>query len=92
MKLQSFIERKCYQLAKKKKLLKRRAFFFKIKIFLTCILPVVIVLLAVKIIQTLVRTEIRKAAAGAGELTHSNQKKPAVQISEKPEFITPKPC
>ena len=85
--LQAFIDRKHRELLKKKKLLKRKAFFLKTRLFLTCVLPVIIILLAVKVIQTLVRIEVRKAAANAVE----KGKRAVVQNSEKPEFITPVP-
>lgn len=89
MRLQSFIDRKRRELSKKKKLLKRKAFFLKAKIFLTCILPVIIILLSVKVIQTLVRIQVQKAATAAVE--KGKGKQPVVQTSEKPEFITPTP-
>ncbi len=86
MKFRSYTERLCRRLAKKKKLLKRKALLFKVKIFFTCVLPVVVVLLAVKVMKTLVRIEIRKAA-GAGKPV----RQPIEQTSEKPAFITPEP-
>lgn len=87
MKLQSLIDQKRRELAKKKKRMKRKAFRLKAKFFLTCVLPVVIILLAVKVIQTLVRLQVRKAAAGAVEKERGKQE--VVQTAEKPEFITP---
>jgi len=78
MKLQSLIDQKRREFAKKKKIMKRKAFFLKVKIFLTCVLPVVIILLAVKVVQTLVKTKVRKAAANV----------PA----KKPEPVTPVPA
>ena len=41
----------------------------------------------VKVIQTLVRIQVRKAAAGAVEKERGKQE--VVQTAEKPEFITP---
>lgn len=94
MKFRSYTERLCRRLAKKKKLLKRKALLFKVKIFFTCVLPVVVVLLAVKVMKTLVRIEIRKAA-GAGKHGPAGTRKPVrqpiEQTSEKPAFITPEP-
>ena len=94
MKFQSFTDRLCRRLAKKKKLLKRKALLFKVKIFFTCVLPVVIILLTVKVMKTLVRIEVRKAA-GAGNHgpagTHKPVRQPVVQTSETPAFITPEP-
>lgn len=92
MRLQSFIDERCRLLAKKKKQLKRKAFLFKAKIFFTCVLPVVIILLTVKIIQTFVRIEVRKASsAGAQKVRSAVERTPVTQTSEKPDFITPTP-
>ena len=90
MKFRSYTERLCRRLAKKKKLLKRKALLFKVKIFFTCVLPVVIILLAVKIIQTFLRMKLREAASAA--LSHKEPvKKPVTQTVEKLEVITPVP-
>lgn len=75
---------------KKKKQLRRKAFLLKARIFLTCVLPVVIILLAVKVVQTLFRMKLREAASAA--LSHDEPvKKPVVQSAEKPDFVTPSP-
>lgn len=90
MKLQTFWETKKREYMKKKKLLKRKAFLLKARIFLTCVLPVVIILLAVKVVQTLFRIKLREAASAA--ISHDEPvKKPVVQSTEKPEFVTPSP-
>lgn len=91
MKLQVFMDQKHREFAKKKKLLKRKAFFVKAKIFLIFILPPVIVLLAVKVIQTFVRMKIRTAASDGTEKRSAGGKKPVDQKAEKPEFVTPVP-
>lgn len=88
MNLQTFWETKKRGYMKKKKKLRRKAFLLKARIFLTCVLPVVIVLLAVKVVQTLFRMQLREAASAA--LSHDGPvKKPVVQSTEKPEFVTP---
>lgn len=87
MKLQVFIDQKRRQFVKKKKLMKRKVFFLKARIFLTCVLPVVILLLAAKVIQTLVRMELRKAAANVAGKGGGNEKskKAVVQTRETRE-------
>lgn len=62
LNLNSFLKQSRKAFAKKKKLLKRKAFLLKLKIFLTCVLPVLIILLTVKVVQTLTRIQLRKAA------------------------------
>lgn len=62
MKLNLFLEQGRKAFAKKKKRLKRKAFLLKVKIFLTCVLPALIILLTAKVVQTLARTQLRKAA------------------------------
>lgn len=99
MKLQSLIDKKRREYSKKKKLMKRKVFFLKAKIFLTCVLPVVVILLAVKVIQTLVRMEVRKAATGAADKNKDEDKKvkkgakrkPVIQKWEKTEVVKPVP-
>lgn len=88
MKLQTFWETKKHGYLKKRKQLKRKVFFLKARIFLTCVLPVAAILLAAKAVQTLFRVKLREAASAA--LSHDKPvKKPVVQTAEKPEFVSP---
>lgn len=97
MKFQSFIQAKQKELTRRKKLLKRKALVLKIKIFFLGILPVVIVLLAVKTLQTLLRIKLRQAASC---VSHPDSPaapdsapviKPVTQTFSKPDFVTPVP-
>lgn len=51
------------QLQKKKKQFKRRKFLFQTKVFFTVILPVFIIVLAVKTAQTWIRLKLRSIAS-----------------------------
>ncbi len=97
MKLKAFFRAKQQELAHQKKLLKRKTFILKVKIFFLGVLPVVIALLAVKTLQILLQIKLREAASAA--LTPDSPEnslskpviKPVSQTSFKPEFITPVP-
>lgn len=96
MKLKTFIQTKKRELARRKKQLKRKAFILKLKIFFLWVLPVVIVLLAVKTLQTLLRVRLRSQAAAVPLDSREDRGpepviKPVTQTSSKPEFVTPVP-
>ncbi len=90
MKLHGFLEEKKRGYRKKMKQLKRKAFFLKARLFLTFVLPVVIILLTVKVIKTLLRMKLREAASSV--LPHEEPvRQPVTQTAQKPEFVTPVP-
>lgn len=76
-----------YQIHREIKHLKRQKTLFKAKIFLTLILPVVILLLAQKVIRTWLHLKLK------GISLPSDQPKtaPVKQETVKNEFITPTP-
>ncbi len=96
MKFQAFLDSRKYAYMKKKKQLKRKAFLLKARLFLTFVLPVVIVLLAVKTIQTFIRIKLRKTASSVLDRDSHKQEKPVIksvsQTFSKPDFITPVPA
>lgn len=98
MKLNAFFQERQRELARRKKLLEKKVFILKLKIFFLLVLPVVIVLLAAKILQTLLRVKLRNAASPAPLSADSGADRdkgpvirPVSQTSSKPEFVTPVP-
>ena len=88
MKLHTFFQEKQRELIRGKKLLMRRVFFLKARILFFWVLPFVIVLLAVKTFQTLLRIKLRELASSQ---VHKPVIKPVTQISSRPDFVTPVP-
>lgn len=99
MNLNTFFQEKKKELIRRKKLLKRKVFFLKAKVFLLWVLPAVIILLAVRILKTLLRIKLRAAAASVGTSPSRGQEpkdlgaavKPISQTSFTPDFVTPVP-
>lgn len=93
MKLHTFFQEKQRELISGKKLLMRRVFFLKARILFFWVLPFVIILLAVKTFQTLLRIKLRELASSqvTGNPGHKPVIKPVTQISSRPDFVTPVP-
>ena len=89
MKLHTFFQEKQRELIRGKKLLMRRVFFLKARILFFWVLPFVIILLAVKTFQTLLRIKLRELASS--QVTGNPGHKPVTQISSRPDFVTPVP-
>lgn len=86
-KQRNFIENIQYNYEKELKRLRRRKFLLKAKIFLTLVLPVLIILLAIKVAQTYLRLHLKKVSSQVGKAVI----KPVKQIVSKPEFVKPEP-
>lgn len=98
MKIQSFLEAKQREYVKKKKHLKRQIFFLKAKLFFVFVLPVVIILLAVKTLKIFLQIKLRNAVSQPSDSHRQEEhreerpaKQPVSLSSFKPEFITPEP-
>ena len=65
----------------------------KARILFFWVLPFVIILLAVKTFQTLLRIKLRELASSqvTGNPGHKPVIKPVTQISSRPDFVTPVP-
>lgn len=81
-----------YQINRKIKRAKRQKTIFKAKVFLTIILPVVILLLAQKVLRTWLRLKLKSISVPSGQPQETPAKpiiKPAEQETLKNEYVTP---
>lgn len=92
MKFGMFFQKKRRELARRKKLLKRKVFFLKAKILLLWVLPFVIILLGVRILRIFLRVKLRELAVQTAPPPVRKNHKPVTQTSSKPDFITPAPA
>ena len=84
----NFYESLQYQIHREIKHLKRQKALFKAKIFLTLILPAVILLLAQKVIRTWLHLKLK----GISLPSEHPKREPVKQETVKNEFITPTPA
>ena len=77
----------------RKKAADEKGLFLKARILFFWVLPFVIILLAVKTFQTLLRIKLRELASSqvTGNPGHKPVIKPVTQISSRPDFVTPVP-
>ncbi len=96
MKFGMFFQEKQRELARRKKLLKRKVFFLKAKILLLWVLPFVIILLGVRTLRIFLRVKLRElsvqTAPSPVNTNHKPVVRPVTQTSSKPDFITPVPA
>ncbi len=70
------------------KKLKKKLLILKVKICFLVVLPAVIILLAVRTLETFLRIRLRRTACDIHDSGHSVVIRPVSQTSFKPEIVT----